>query len=54
MLYNALHIGDRLVTIEGINIKSAAEAHRILQSHYCGLYVSIQILNLIYFNAKTL
>ncbi|XP_060515821.1 uncharacterized protein LOC132695535 isoform X2 [Cylas formicarius] len=40
MLYNALHIGDRLLNIEGINIKSASDAYRILQSHYCGLYAS--------------
>lgn len=44
MLYNALHIGDRLINIEGITVKSAADAHRILQSHYCGLYVSIIII----------
>lgn len=43
MLYNALHIGDKLVSIEGITIKSAAEAHKVLQSHYCGLYVIIMI-----------
>ncbi|KAJ8933012.1 hypothetical protein NQ314_014250 [Rhamnusium bicolor] len=43
MLYNALHIGDRLISIEGISIKSAAEAHKILHSHYCGLYVNIVI-----------
>lgn len=40
MLYNALHIGDRLLNIEGITVKSAADAQKILQSHYCGLYVS--------------
>ncbi|KAJ8983895.1 hypothetical protein NQ317_000931 [Molorchus minor] len=43
MLYNALHIGDRLISIEGITIKTAAEAHKILHSHYCGLYVNIVI-----------
>lgn len=43
MLYNALHIGDRLMNIEGITVKSAAEAHKILQSHYCGLYVNIVV-----------
>ncbi|XP_076260938.1 uncharacterized protein LOC143196885 [Rhynchophorus ferrugineus] len=43
MLYNALHIGDRLLNIEGITVKSAADAQKILQSHYCGLYVNIVI-----------
>ncbi|ENN74324.1 hypothetical protein HUJ04_012606 [Dendroctonus ponderosae] len=46
MLYNALHIGDRLINIDGINVKSAADAHRILQSHYCGLYVNIIVRRL--------
>ncbi|XP_066255249.1 uncharacterized protein [Euwallacea similis] len=45
-LYNALHIGDRLLNIDGITIKSAAEAYRMLQSHYCGLYVNIVLRRL--------
>ncbi|XP_030762331.1 uncharacterized protein LOC115887133 [Sitophilus oryzae] len=43
MLYNALHIGDRLLSIEGITVGSAAFAQEILQSRYCGLYVSVVI-----------
>lgn len=43
MLYNALHIGDKLLSIEGIPIKSSSEAHKVLSSHYCGLYVSTQV-----------
>jgi hypothetical protein len=39
MLYNVLHIGDKVLNIAGISVKSAADAYRILESHYCGLYV---------------
>lgn len=42
MLYNVLHIGDKVLTIAGISVKSASEAYRILESHYCGLYVSLK------------
>ncbi|XP_063928551.1 uncharacterized protein LOC135141409 isoform X2 [Zophobas morio] len=43
MLYNVLHIGDKIINIAGISVKTAAEAYRILGSHYCGLYVDIII-----------
>jgi S1-C subfamily serine protease len=43
MLYNVLHIGDKVLNIAGISVKSAADAYRILESHYCGLYVDIVI-----------
>lgn len=43
MLYNVLHIGDKVLTIAGISVKSASEAYRILESHYCGLYVSLDV-----------
>lgn len=32
MLYNALHIGDQLLTIAGVNISSAAEANKIIRN----------------------
>ncbi|EFA11399.2 uncharacterized protein LOC660694 isoform X1 [Tribolium castaneum] len=43
MLYNVLHIGDKILSVAGIPVKSTAEANRILESHYCGLYVDIII-----------
>ncbi|CAH0561998.1 unnamed protein product [Brassicogethes aeneus] len=49
MLYSALHIGDRLVSIEGILIRSASEAHRILQSPVTShLYVNIIVKRIPY------
>lgn len=42
MLYNALHIGDMVINIAGIPVKSANEAYRILESHYSGLYVTLR------------
>ncbi|EDV42633.1 uncharacterized protein Dana_GF16925 [Drosophila ananassae] len=32
VLYNALHIGDQLLTIAGVNISSAAEANKIIRN----------------------
>lgn len=43
MLYNVLHIGDKILNIAGIAVKSTADVHRILESPYCGLYVSDKI-----------
>lgn len=40
MLYNALHIGDQLVSIEGFPVKSSSDAHKVLRSACFGLYVS--------------
>lgn len=40
MLYNFLHIGDKLVSIEGLEVHSASDAYKILRSANCGLYVS--------------
>ncbi|XP_017777859.1 PREDICTED: uncharacterized protein LOC108563633 [Nicrophorus vespilloides] len=42
MLYNALHIGDQLLTIEGITVKSSNDAHKILRS-ISSIYVHIVI-----------
>lgn len=43
MLYNALHIGDQLLSIEGISVKNAADAHKILRSPYFGLYINLLV-----------
>lgn len=40
MLYNALHIGDQLVSIGGISISSSSEANRVIRNAP-GLYVSV-------------
>lgn len=40
MLYNALHIGDQLISIEGVSVSSASDAHKILRSNCFSLYVS--------------
>lgn len=40
MLYNALHIGDQLVSVEGVAITKASDAHRILRNASTGLFVS--------------
>lgn len=39
MLYNALHIGDQLMSIGGINISTSTEANRVIRNAP-GLYVS--------------
>ena len=39
MLYNALHIGDQLISLSGINVSSAAEANKIIRNSP-SLYVS--------------
>lgn len=39
MLYNALHIGDQLISIEGVSVSSASDAHKILRSNCFSLYV---------------
>lgn len=39
MLYNVLHIGDQLLNIEGVPVKSANEAHKMLRNT-SSLYVS--------------
>lgn len=41
MLYSALHIGDCLISIEGVGVKSSADAYKVLKSHYCGSIVSV-------------
>ncbi|KAF2882754.1 hypothetical protein ILUMI_23418 [Ignelater luminosus] len=43
MLYNFLHIGDKLVSIEGLEVHSASDAYKILRSANCGLYVNMII-----------
>ncbi|KAK5639319.1 hypothetical protein RI129_011811 [Pyrocoelia pectoralis] len=43
MLYNFLHIGDQLINIEGVEVHSASDAHKILRSTSCGLYVNMLI-----------
>ncbi|XP_018320660.1 uncharacterized protein LOC108733830 [Agrilus planipennis] len=42
MLYNALHIGDQLLNIEGISIQNVNDANKILRS-ICSLYVNVII-----------
>lgn len=39
MLYNALHIGDQLVSVAGVNITCAADANKIIRN-VASLYVS--------------
>lgn len=39
MLYNALHIGDQLISVGGINVSTATETNRIIRNTP-GLYVS--------------
>lgn len=39
MLYNALHIGDQLISIKGINVSSACDANKMIRGSP-GLYVS--------------
>lgn len=39
MLYNALHIGDQLVSIAGVNVNCAADANKIIRN-ITSLYVS--------------
>lgn len=39
MLYNALHIGDQLVTVAGVNVGCMADVHKIIRN-VTGLYVS--------------
>lgn len=40
VLYNALHIGDQLVTVAGVNVACMADVHKIIRN-FAGLYVSI-------------
>ncbi|KAK9889349.1 hypothetical protein WA026_004623 [Henosepilachna vigintioctopunctata] len=40
MLYNALHIGDQVVSVEGITVKSAYQVRRILKSH-SAIYINM-------------
>lgn len=39
MLYNALHIGDQLISIGGITVSSANDANKIIRNSQT-LYVS--------------
>lgn len=39
VLYNALHIGDQLISVAGMAITSAAEAHKVIRGAP-GLFVS--------------
>lgn len=43
MLYNFLHIGDQLVTIEGLEVNSAIDAHKLLRSACSSLYINMLI-----------
>lgn len=47
MLYNALHIGDQLVSVAGVNVSSATDANRIIRNSP-GLYVreAVDIANI--------
>lgn len=40
MLYNVLHIGDQLLSIEGLGVKTSNEAHKILRNT-SSLYVNV-------------
>ncbi|KAG4068252.1 hypothetical protein HA402_007772 [Bradysia odoriphaga] len=42
MLYNALHIGDQLISIGGINISTSSEASRVIRNAP-GLYIELII-----------
>ncbi|KAL3290018.1 hypothetical protein HHI36_023390 [Cryptolaemus montrouzieri] len=42
MLYNALHIGDQIISVEGMSVKSAYQVRRILKSH-SAIYINIII-----------
>lgn len=49
VLFNALHIGDQLVSVAGVNVSSATDANRIIRNSP-GLYVSNisnKIMNLV-------
>lgn len=49
MLYNALHIGDQLVSVGGVNVNAAADANKIFRNA-ASLYVSSSSRNsVIYF-----
>lgn len=39
MLYNALHIGDQLLSVAGLSVVTAADAHRFIRASN-SLYVS--------------
>ncbi|KAK4871756.1 hypothetical protein RN001_015880 [Aquatica leii] len=43
MLYNYLHIGDQLISVEGVEVHTANDAHKILRSTSCSLYVNMLI-----------
>lgn len=42
MLYNALHIGDQVMSVEGMVVKTAYQVRRILKSH-SAIYINIII-----------
>ncbi|XP_044765853.1 uncharacterized protein LOC123322078 [Coccinella septempunctata] len=42
MLYNALHIGDQVLNVEGVVVKTAYQVRRILKSH-SAIYINIVI-----------
>lgn len=48
MLYNALHIGDQLISIGGITISSANEANKIIRNSQ-SLYVSFKLESYFYY-----
>lgn len=49
MLYNALHIGDQLISIKGVNVSSACDANKMIRVSP-GLYVSFEMrVKLIFF-----
>lgn len=43
ILYNTLHIGDRLVSVEGIVVQSANDVHQVLRSIQSRLFVSVVV-----------
>lgn len=51
VLYNALHIGDQLLSIAGVSISSAAEANKIIRNTNT-LFVSNFYIPYIYIEYK--
>lgn len=47
MLYNALHIGDQLISVAGVNISCTADANKIIRNAG-SLYVSCRLRNTIF------
>lgn len=50
MLYNALHIGDQVISIGGITVSSASDAHKIIRNSQ-NLFVSHLLNYIIWWNS---